>query len=55
MLCWQASDSTAALVAWQTCDHSLGEFSPDGQHLAGFASYLDAWLTHRVDPRRRHR
>ncbi len=40
--CWQASDSTAALVAWQTCDHSLGEFSPDGQHLAGFASYLDA-------------
>jgi hypothetical protein len=41
--CWAVVDAAAdpGAVAWETCDHSLGEFSPDGQHLVGFAPYLD--------------
>ena len=39
--CWRASDAADGTVAWETCDDSLGEFSPDGQHLAGFAAYYD--------------
>ena len=41
--CWQASDAGSGEVAWETCDHSLGEFSPDGQHLAGFAASYDGY------------
>ena len=26
---------------WRTCDHSLGDFSPDGSHLIGTDAYLD--------------
>lgn len=26
---------------WRTCDHSLGDFSPDGTHLVGTDAYLD--------------
>jgi hypothetical protein len=39
--CWRVTDAASGTVAWETCDHSLGELSPDGQHLAGFAAYLD--------------
>lgn len=31
---------TSAAV-WETCDHQLGAFSPDGQHLVGLAEYFD--------------
>jgi hypothetical protein len=27
--------------AWSTCEHQLGSFSPDGDHLAAFAAYFD--------------
>ncbi len=41
--CSQAADATADVgsVVWQTCEHSVGAFSPDGQHLVGFAPYVD--------------
>lgn len=26
---------------WRTCEHSLGDFSPDGEHLIGTDAYLD--------------
>ncbi|WP_210650262.1 hypothetical protein [Nocardioides sp. SYSU D00065] len=39
--CWQVSDAATGDVAWRTCEHSLGAFSPDGRHVAAFASYLD--------------
>lgn len=29
-------------VAWETCDHVLGAFSPDGRHVIGFAPDADA-------------
>lgn len=28
-------------VIWETCDHQLAAFSPDGQHLVGLAEYFD--------------
>ena len=30
-------------TVWETCDNTVGEFSPDGQHLAGYAAYLDGY------------
>ena len=30
-------------VAWQTCDHLLGAFSPDGRYIVGFAPDADAY------------
>lgn len=41
--CWRLSDAADGTVAWETCDNSLGELSPDGQHLAGFAAYYDGY------------
>ncbi|MCW2736787.1 hypothetical protein [Nocardioides sp.] len=43
------ADSCSAVVdgrdstepAWETCDHRLGDFSPDGTHLVGFADVPD--------------
>lgn len=26
---------------WKTCDHQLGSFSPDGEHLSAFPAYVD--------------
>ena len=26
---------------WETCDHSLGQFSPDGRYIVGLAPYFD--------------
>ncbi len=26
---------------WRTCEHSLGDFAPDGAHLVGTDAYLD--------------
>ncbi|MFC7361946.1 hypothetical protein [Nocardioides astragali] len=46
----ESAQSCSALVdgrdsngdaAWETCDHQLGAFSPDGQHLVGLAEYFD--------------
>lgn len=28
---------------WRTCEHSLGQFSPDGRHLLGYAAYRDGF------------
>jgi hypothetical protein len=44
--CWRVGDAGAGgggfgAVAWETCNHSLGEFAPDGNHLAAFAPYSD--------------
>jgi hypothetical protein len=27
--------------AWETCDHTLGEFSPDGRYVLGYPAYRD--------------
>jgi hypothetical protein len=32
---------TGDAVAWSTCDHQLGSFSPDGKHLSAFPAYFD--------------
>ena len=39
--CSQATDPGGGKPVWETCDHSVGDFSPDGRHLIGFASYSD--------------
>jgi hypothetical protein len=40
--CWQVVDATAGAgaVKWETCDHTLLAFSPDGRHVLGFTDYL---------------
>ena len=35
------TDTARGQVAYETCDHQLGAFSPDGRLLIGFASYYD--------------
>ncbi len=35
------TDDPPGSVVYETCDHQLGGFSPDGQLLIGFASYFD--------------
>ncbi|PKH43868.1 SigE family RNA polymerase sigma factor [Nocardioides alpinus] len=42
--CSAVVDATARTgeVEWRTCDHTLVSYSPDGAHVVGFASYLDA-------------
>ena len=35
------TDSARGAVAYETCDHQLGAFSPDGQLPIGYASYFD--------------
>lgn len=68
----QGTSSCSAVMAerreqWQTCDHSLSDFSPSGAHLVGTDAYLDgagrsrvalldattgeAWVTYEVDTR----
>ena len=39
--CSQVIDGTTGEPVWDTCEHSLRAFSPDGRHLAAFDSYLD--------------
>jgi hypothetical protein len=33
--------SPAQDLVWETCDHQLGAFSPDGRYVVGFAPYFD--------------
>jgi hypothetical protein len=35
------NDLVIGAAVWETCDHQLGAFSPDGQHLVGLAAYFD--------------
>ncbi len=39
--CSQVRDTAAEQVVFETCDYLLGEFSPDGRWLIGYASYSD--------------
>lgn len=36
-----AVESLEGTTVWRTCDHSLGAFSPDGEHLLGGPAYRD--------------
>jgi hypothetical protein len=33
--------SRAQDLVWETCDHQLGAFSPDGKYVVGLAPYFD--------------
>ena len=40
---------------WETCDHQLGAFSPDGRYVVGLAPYFDGLGSPSVgDPGRHH-